>query len=86
MARAARLTDLTDAGVIVKPVSTTVEIAGLPAARISDGQVCRYHGYQPIKTGSATVLVGGLRAARIGDSCTCTAAIVTAAMTVDIGD
>lgn len=85
MPRAARLTDLTDEGIIVRPVSTTVEIAGLPAARVTDGHVCRYHGFQPIKTGSSTVLVGGLRAARIGDSCTCTAQIYTAAMTVDIG-
>jgi uncharacterized Zn-binding protein involved in type VI secretion len=85
MARAARITDLTDKGVIVDPVSTTVEIAGEMAARIGDGQKCRVHGFKPIHSGSSTVIVGGSPAARLGDDCDCTARIITAAKTVDIG-
>ncbi|MCA9621485.1 MAG: PAAR domain-containing protein [Myxococcales bacterium] len=85
MPLAARITDLTHKGVIVDPVSTTVEIAGKMAARVGDGQVCKIHGFKPIRTGSSTVFIGGAAAARRGDDCICDARIVTSALTVDIG-
>ena len=86
MPLAARIGDKTDKdGVIVDPVSTTVEIAGKMAARVDDGHVCGVHKYNPIRTGSSTVMIGGSPAARIGDDCHCDARIVTSAKTVDIG-
>ncbi|MFL9912277.1 PAAR domain-containing protein [Paraburkholderia sp. RL17-337-BIB-A] len=47
---------------IVPPGEPTVLIAGLPAARMSDG--C---GVDAIVMGSMTVLIGGLPAARVAD-------------------
>lgn len=66
---------------IVPPGASTVLIAGLPAARMSDG--C---GVDVILMGSLTVLIGGLPAARIGDP-TVGGGVVTAvgAPTVMIG-
>jgi len=48
---------------IIPPGSSTVLIAGMPAARLGDG--C---GLDTILLGSATVLIGGMPAARVGDS------------------
>lgn len=67
---------------------------GLPAARMTDMQVCPAfngivpHVGGPITGGCATVLIGALPAARIGDMTTCvgpTGSIATGSPTVLIG-
>lgn len=70
MLPAARVTDMivsvATSGIptpIIPPGAPTVLIAGLPAARLSDG--C---GVDVIIKGSATVMIGGMPAARIADS------------------
>ena len=69
MPPAARVTDMIVSSLtsgapvpIVPPGAPTVQIAGMPAARMSDS--C---GADLIILGSMTVLIGGLPAARIGD-------------------
>lgn len=94
---AARLTDMTThGGVITTPGCPTVQIGGLPAARVTDMHICPMtSGPAPHVGGpilppcSATVLIGGLAAARVGDLATCTGppdTIVKGCNTVLIGD
>lgn len=93
---AARLTDMhvcpaTDGpvphvgGPIIGPGAPTVLIGGLPAARISDTQIC-VGPPDMIVMGSPTVLIGGMPAARMGDQCSHGGEIVLGCFTVLIGE
>ncbi len=74
---------------VVTSGATTVTIAGLPAARVSDAHSepppAAGHGPQVIATGSATVLIEGLPAARQGDTLACGAILIATQATVVIG-
>jgi uncharacterized Zn-binding protein involved in type VI secretion len=78
MGIAARILDLTNhGGVITGPGAPTVLIGGMPAARMTDMQVCpMVDGVKPhvggiVASGSASVLIAGLPAARVGDVVQC---------------
>jgi len=95
---AARITDVTShGGIITGPGIPTVLIGKLPAATLSDAQVCPMvtpvappvpHVGGPIASGSASVFIGKKPAARVGDHCVCCgppATILTGAMNILIG-
>src|SRR5687767_14616303 len=79
MPAAARLGEMTThGGKIVGPGCPTVLVGGMPAARVTDIQVCpmvdvlKPHGGGSIlPPGCPTVLIGGLPAARVGDVTQC---------------
>ncbi len=88
MLPAARVTDMVVSSAtmgvptpIIPPGSTTVLIAGLPAARVGD--TC---GADAVVMGSATVMIGGLPAARVADPTAAGGVIMPpGALTVMIG-
>jgi uncharacterized Zn-binding protein involved in type VI secretion len=71
-------------GPIIPPGSTTVLIAGLPAARVGDMCTCAGPP-DSIIIGSSTVLIGGMPAARMGDTTTHGGAIMAGCPTVIVG-
>jgi uncharacterized Zn-binding protein involved in type VI secretion len=71
-------------GPISPPGSTTVLIAGLPAARVGDMCVCTGPPDR-IEQGSGTVFLGGMPAARLGDRTVHGGVITQGAQTVLIG-
>ncbi len=62
----------------------TVNIGGMPAARVSDTAIC-VGPPDIIARGSATVFIGGMPAARIGDTTAHGGIIVSGCPTVIIG-
>jgi uncharacterized Zn-binding protein involved in type VI secretion len=91
MPAAARLGDPTGhPGGIAGPGTSTVMIAGMPAASLGDVHVCGFpppasHPPTPIVIGSSSVLIGGRPAARVGDTAGCGAPIIAGAFNVLIG-
>jgi len=72
-------------GPVVAPGAPTVLIEGLPAARVTDQAVCVAPVPDMIAIGSSSVIINGLPAARIGDRTLHGGAILTGALTVQIG-
>jgi uncharacterized Zn-binding protein involved in type VI secretion len=62
----------------------TVQIGGMPAARVGDQCVCAGPP-DTISMGSSTVMIGGKPAARMGDSTSHGGSIVLGCFTVIIG-
>lgn|SRR5690554_203002 len=71
-------------GPILPPGEPTVQIGGLPAARIGDMATCSGPP-DSIILGSTTVLIGGKPAARMGDSTAHGGVVVAGCMSVLIG-
>jgi len=73
-------------GPVTHPCEPTVEIGGLPAARVSDMLQCVGDGEDAIVEGSQTVLIGRLQAARVSDKTAHGGVILEGCETVIIGD
>ena len=71
-------------GPVLPPGCPTVQIGGMPAARVGDMLVCTGPP-DTIAAGSATVMIGGMPAARMGDSTAHGGVIVMGCPTVMIG-
>jgi uncharacterized Zn-binding protein involved in type VI secretion len=71
-------------GPVMPPGSSTVLIAGMPAARVGDMLTCTGPP-DAVVAGSATVMIGGMPAARLGDSTAHGGTIVAGCPTVNIG-
>jgi len=71
-------------GPVLPPGCPTVQIGGMPAARVGDMLVCTGPP-DTIAAGSATVMIGGMPAARMGDSTAHGGVIVMGCPTVLIG-
>ena len=71
-------------GPILPPGASTVNIGGMPAARVGDKLVC-VGPPDTIAAGSATVNIGGKAAARVGDSTTHGGSIKVGYAKVNIG-
>ena len=91
MPPAARLTDKTDHGGTIMPLSPrTVFIGGQPAAVQTDQHVCSMPpvahppSVSPFTLGSPTVFIGGVAALRVGDACGCGASPLVGDPTVII--
>lgn len=71
-------------GPILPPGAVTVNIGGVPAARVGDMLTCTGPP-DTIAMGSGTVMIGGMPAARVGDSTAHGGTIVVGCATVNIG-
>ncbi|MEO7312797.1 MAG: PAAR domain-containing protein [Chitinophagaceae bacterium] len=71
-------------GPVMPPGCPTVNIGGMPAARVGDMCTCSGPPDSIVK-GSATVMIGGMPAARMGDSTAHGGSIVIGCPTVNIG-
>lgn len=71
-------------GPILPPGEPTVNIGGMPAARLGDMATCSGPP-DSVVAGSATVFIGGMPAARQGDLCAHGGSIVIGCPTVLIG-
>lgn len=71
-------------GPILPPGCVTVNIGGMPAARVGDMAVCTGPP-DTIAAGSGTVMIGGMPAARLGDTTAHGGLIIIGCPTVNIG-
>lgn len=71
-------------GAILPPGCVTVNIGGMPAARVGDMAVCSGPP-DTIMQGSSTVMIGGMPAARMGDMTAHGGSIIIGCPTVNIG-
>ncbi len=70
-------------GPVMPPGCVTVNIGGMPAARVGDMATCSGPP-DTIVAGSSTVMIGGMPAARMGDSTAHGGSIVIGCPTVNI--
>lgn len=70
-------------GPVMPPGCVTVNIGGMPAARVGDMATCSGPP-DTIVAGSSTVMIGGMPAARMGDSTAHGGSIVLGCPTVNI--
>jgi uncharacterized Zn-binding protein involved in type VI secretion len=71
-------------GPVLPAGAATVNIGGMPAARVGDSLTCAGPP-DTIAAGSGTVKIGGMPAARLGDSTAHGGSIVVGYPTVNIG-